>query len=226
MALDEGDGAVLRDGERDVFEDGADKVAAHDGLALGAAAHDRAAEVGEAAVGNDDEVSVERLLVLGATAGLDAKHAMCERALDQVCNGSFEDVDARGGLGVGAELLDEAAMVEGAALGWGGIRNVHRLACVEDSVSVHRDGVDTVKTRAEAQGAQSRDAAGLKKLTNDAVGFCEGALEECYSEWRSAGGRCCGGECMSKCRACDACTDDNDVVRRVLDGSRGHLASN
>lgn len=90
---------------------------------------------------------------------------------------------------------------------------------------MHGDGIDTVKTRAEAQGAQSRNAAGLEELTDDAVGFCEGALEEGYSKRRSAGGRCCSGECMSKCRACDACTDDNDVVRRVLDGSRGHFVS-
>ena len=90
MALDERDGAVLRDRERDIFEDGADKVAAHDGLALGAAAHDRAAEVGEAAIGNDDEVGVERLLAFGAIpTRLDAEHAVGERALDQVRDGGF-----------------------------------------------------------------------------------------------------------------------------------------
>lgn len=83
MALDERDGTVLRDGERDVFEDGADKVAANDGLALGVSAHDRVAEVGKAAIGNDDEVGIERHLVLSAVlACLNAEHAMRERALD------------------------------------------------------------------------------------------------------------------------------------------------
>ena len=40
MALDKGNTAMLWDGQRDVFKDGADKVAVHDSLALGTAAHD------------------------------------------------------------------------------------------------------------------------------------------------------------------------------------------
>jgi hypothetical protein len=183
VALDERDGAMLRDRERDVFEDSADKVAARDGLALGAAAHDGAAEVGEAAVGNDDEISVERLLALGAVpARLDAEHAVGEWALDQVRDGPLEDVDARGGSGVRAELLDEAAVVEGAALGVVGVRDVHRVARIEDGVAVHGDGIDVVERRTEAQGTQSGNAAGLEELADDAVGFCKGALEEGYAE--------------------------------------------
>ena len=183
MALDERDGAMLRDREHDVFEDGADKVTAHDGLALGAAAHNRAAEVGKAAVGNDDEVGVERLLALGAVpTRQDAEHAVGERALDQVRDGGFEDVDAGGEPGVRTELLDEAAVMEGASLGVVGVWYVHRLARVKDGVAVHGDGVDVVETRAEAQGAQSGNAAGLEELADDAVGFCKGAFEEGYAE--------------------------------------------
>jgi hypothetical protein len=56
--VDGRDGVVLWDQKRNVFEDGANdsEVAAHSGPALGTAAHDRAAEVGEAA---DNEVGTE-----------------------------------------------------------------------------------------------------------------------------------------------------------------------
>ncbi|SRR6266851_162694 len=123
---------VLRDRERDVLQHSTNKIAAdHCALVKYATVHDRATKVGEAAIGNDDEVGEKCLLGLRAVpASLHAEHAPRERTLDQVRHRRLEEVDARRGSGVCAEVLDEAAVVEGAAFGVGGVRDVHGLSRV------------------------------------------------------------------------------------------------
>jgi len=63
--------------------------------------------------------------------------------------GCFEEVDAGGRPGVCPELLHEAAMVERAALGTGGVRDMHGLSGIEDCIAVHGDRIDVVETSAE-----------------------------------------------------------------------------
>jgi hypothetical protein len=79
-------------------------------------------------------------------------------------------------------------MVERTALGAAGVRDVHGLAGVEDCVAVHGDGIDVVKTCAETERAQRGDAGRLKKLSDDAIGLCEGTFEEGDAE--GCGARC------------------------------------
>jgi hypothetical protein len=67
-------------------------------------------------------------------------------ALDQICHGCFDNVDAGGSLGVCAEVLHEAAMVEQTALGAGGVWYMYGFSGVEDCVAVHVDSIDVVKT--------------------------------------------------------------------------------
>ena len=123
---------VLRDRERDVLQHSTDKIAAHNcALAERVTVHDHATKVGEAAIGNDDQVGEKRLLHLRAfPASLHAEHAPRERTLDQVRHRRLEEVDARCSPGVRAEVLDEAAVVERAAFGTGGVRDVHGLSRV------------------------------------------------------------------------------------------------
>ena len=78
---------------------------------------------------------------------LDAKHAVRERALYDC---SLKDVDPGDGPGMRAEVLDKAVVVEGATFGGGGVRDVHFLTRVEDRVAAYGDGINSVKTHAEA----------------------------------------------------------------------------
>ena len=148
MALYERHRAMLRDRERDVFQDGPDKVSAHDReFCERAIRHDRIAKVREAPVSNDDEASTERLLVLGAApARAHADDAAGERALDQLRCSRLDEVDAWRGPRARAELLHEAAVVEGAAFCAIWVRDVHGRSCVQDCVAVHGDGVNAVQT--------------------------------------------------------------------------------
>jgi hypothetical protein len=134
VALYQRNGAMLRDRKRDVLKNGPDEMAAQGGFAhlRVAATHDSAAKVGEAAVGDDDQVCVESLLDirLAVAASLYANHTTGERALDQIRHRRLEDVDARRGLGTRAEVLHEPAMVERAAFGTAGVRYVHGVACI------------------------------------------------------------------------------------------------
>jgi hypothetical protein len=143
---------MLGDRKRDVFQHGPDKIAVHHrALAERATVHDRAAKVGEAAVGNDNKVGEKRDLVVRAVpARAHPKHATRERAFDQVRHRHLEDVDARRGPGARAEVLDEAAMVKGAALGAGGVRYVDGLSSVQNGVAVYGYCIDAVEARAEA----------------------------------------------------------------------------
>lgn len=155
MALHKRHRAMLGDRKHDVFQHGPDKIAAHHrALAERAIVHDDAAKVGEAAIGNDDKVGEKRDFVVRAVpARAHAKHATRERALDQVRHRHLEDVDARRGPGARAQVLDEAAVVKGAALGAGGIRYVYGLSGVQNGVAVYGYCVDAVEARAEAEGA-------------------------------------------------------------------------
>jgi hypothetical protein len=155
--------AMLRDRKRDVFQDSADKIASYDrALAERATVHDRAAKVGEAAVCDDDEIGKIRLLmVLAGPARAHTEHAARERALDQVRHRRLEEVDAWRDPGTGTEVLDKAAVVEGAAISVGGVRYVYGLFCVKDGVAVYGDCIDAIEARTEAEGAQRSDAAWL-----------------------------------------------------------------
>jgi hypothetical protein len=180
MTLYECHSAMLRDRKRDVFQNGSKKIAAHDRALLErVAVHDGAAKIGEAAIGDDDEVGKKRLLVLCAgPARAHAQHPARQGALDQVCHRCLEHVDARRGLGACAEVLDEATVVEGAAFGAARVWDVYGLSGVEDCVTVDGDRVDAFEARAEAERAQRGDATRLEELADDAVWLCEGPLEE------------------------------------------------
>ena len=132
MTLYECHSTKLRDRERDILQHSTNKIAAHHcALAERATIHDRATKVGETPMGNDDEVGEKRLLGLRVVpTSLHAEHAPCERTLDQIRHRRHEEVDARRSPGVCAEVLDEAAVVEGAAFGAGGVRDVHGLSRV------------------------------------------------------------------------------------------------
>ncbi len=171
---------MLRDRKRDVFQNGSDEIAAHDGaFPERVAVHDRATKIGEAAIGDDDEVGEKHLLVLCAgPARTHTQHPARQGALDQIRHRRLEQVDARRGLGACAEVLDEATVVEGAAFGAAGIWDVHGLFGVEDRVTVDGDRVDAIEARAEAERAQRGNAARLEELADDAVWLCEGSLEE------------------------------------------------
>ena len=52
-------------------------------------------------------------------------------------HGCFDDVDAGGNLGVCAEVLHEAAMVEQTTLGSGGVWYMHSFSGVEDYAAMH-----------------------------------------------------------------------------------------
>ena len=148
MTLHESHGTMLRYRKRNVFEHSPNKVASHyRALTEGATLHDRAAKVGEAAVGDNNEVGEKRfLLFLAFSARAHPNHAVRERAFDQICHRCFDNLDAGGSLGVCAEVLHEAAMVERTALSAGGVWYMHGFAGVEDCVAVHRDSIDVIKT--------------------------------------------------------------------------------
>ena len=74
------------------------------------------------------------------------KHAPRERAFDQICRGCFDNVDAGGSLGVRAEVLHEAAMLEGTASGAGRVWYKYDFSGVEECVAVLGDSIDVVKT--------------------------------------------------------------------------------
>jgi len=74
--------------------------------------------------------------------------------LDDICDGGFDQGDIRCRGGFGAEFGDEAAVVEGPALGrLGGVRSheviwvgdVHGFGVVGDLVAVAGDGIDVVE---------------------------------------------------------------------------------
>ena len=180
MTLNECHSAMLRDRKRDVFQNGSKKIAAHDcALLKRIVVQDRTTKIGEAAIGDDDEVREKHLLVLCAgPARAHAQHPARQGTLDQICHRCLDKVDARGGLGACAEVLDEAAVVEGAAFGTARVWDVYGLSVVEDCVAVDGDRVDAFEARAEAERAQRGDAARLEELADDAVWFCEGSLEE------------------------------------------------
>lgn len=180
MTLYECHSAMLRDRKRDVFQNGSDEIAAHDrAFRERVAVQDGATKIGEAAVGDDDEVGEEDLLVLrSGPARAHAQHSLRQRALDQIRHRRLEQVDARRDLGACAEVLDEATVVEGATFGSARIGDVHCPFGVEDRVTVDGDRVDAFEARAEAEGAQRGYAAWLEELADDAVWFCEGSLEE------------------------------------------------
>jgi hypothetical protein len=75
---------MLRDRKRDVFQHGPNKIAAHHrALVERATVHNRAAKVGEAAIGNDNKVGEKRDFVVRAVpARPHAEHATRERTLD------------------------------------------------------------------------------------------------------------------------------------------------
>ena len=73
-------------------------------------------------------------------------HAPRERALDQICRGCFDNVDAGGSLGVCAEVLHKAATVKGTVLGAGGVWYKYDFLGVEECIAVHRDSIDVVNT--------------------------------------------------------------------------------
>jgi len=172
--------------------------------------HDRAAKVGEATIGDDDEFGAKRLLLFRAIpTRAYPNHAARERAFDQIRYGCFDEVDAGGSFGVYAEVLHESAVVERAALGTGGVWDMYGLSGVEDCVAVYGDSIDVVETGAETERAQCCNAAWLKKLADNAVWLGEGAFEEGYAEGCGTG---CGGESVCEGGACDACADDDDVV--------------
>ena len=124
--------STMLDRKRDILQHSTNKIAAHHcALSERAAIHERATKVGETTVGDDNEGGEKRLLVLCAvSASLHAEHAPRERTLDQVRHRCLEEVDARCSPGVCVEVLDEAAVVERAAFGAGGVRDVHDLSRV------------------------------------------------------------------------------------------------
>jgi hypothetical protein len=255
---------VVRNRERDVLKHEPDEVALRDRL-CGRAEHLRA-EVGEAAVGDDDKVREERLLPdvvrqrrhalsssrtlvrrrrgvgrRGLARRAHADDAVRELALDELRDGRLDDVDVRlravAGLApsirVGvervAELADEAAVVERAALGAGRVRDLDELGALHDRVPSYRDGVDAVDAVAQTQGAQRAHAARLEQLADDPVRGRERALEDADAERprvrpglvRALRGRRVGRrrrgprerrERVREGRACDAGADDEDVV--------------
>jgi len=146
---------MLGDRKRDVFQHGPDKIAAHHrALAERATVHERAAKVGEAAIGDDNKVGEKRDFVVRAVpACAHSEHATRERALDQVRHRHLEEIDVRRGPGARAEVLDEAAVVKGAALGAGRVRYVYGLSGVQNGVAVYGYCVDAVEARAEAERA-------------------------------------------------------------------------
>ena len=75
-------------------------------------------KLGEAPTSDDNELGEKRLFVLCAGPAR-------QRALDQVCHRCLEHIDARRGLGACAEVLDEATVMEGAALSAGGVCNMY-----------------------------------------------------------------------------------------------------
>ena len=185
-------------------------------------AHDGTPEIRKAPIRNDDEVGEKGLfLALGAapcggrTRRADAEHAPRELALYELVDGGLYDVDTCRALGTVSEGHYEATVVETAALVAVGVGNVHDLAGVDDAVAVLGDGIDAVETRPEAEFLERGDACGLEELADDAVGFCEGALEEGDAEGRGAQFGGDGGEGVGERRAGDACADDEDVVVRT-----------
>ena len=213
IALDEHDRTVLRYGELCILEHQPHEVAL-DLWLQPRPTHDLAPEVAEAPVRDDGEVRKERLLldrVLVLARRARAEDAPAEGALDELGDGGLDDLDAGRGEGLGAEGLDEAAVVEGAALVAVGVGDVHGLAVEHDAVAVGRDGVDAVDAGLEAELFEGHDAARLEELADDAVGLSEGAFEEAYAEgpFAGLGG---GGEGVGEGGACDAGADDEDVV--------------
>jgi hypothetical protein len=89
---------------------------------------------------------------------------------------------------------------------------MYDLSGVEDCVAVYGDGINVVETGTQTERLQRLYAAWLKKLADDAVWLGEGAFDEGYAEGRGAGWKSWAGESVCEGRACDACTDDDDVV--------------
>ena len=83
-------------------------------------------------------------------------HAPRERAFDQICRGCFDNVDAGGRLGVCTELLHEAAVVEGAASGAGGVWYKHGFSGIKDCIAVH--GTGSMSSRHEPRPSERRKA--------------------------------------------------------------------
>ena len=90
--------------------------------------------------------SASFLPFLAFPACVHPNHAARERAFDQIYRGCFDNVDAGGSLGVCAEVLHEAAMVEGTVLGAGGVWYKYDFLGVEECIAVHRDSIDVVNT--------------------------------------------------------------------------------
>lgn len=188
-------------------------------------AEHRGAEVGEAAVGNDNKACGKLKRLLGGAVPLarraDAHHPpLPARVLQQFCHARLEHVHARRLLRLVPEVDDEAAVMEAAALLAARVGDVYGTADtrLDDAVAPRGDGIDAGEGLGEVQALEGADAPGLQELADDAVGFGEGAFEEEDAEGTGeAGGR--GdrevveiGEALGECAACDAGSDDEDVV--------------
>ena len=177
-------------------------------------AHDLAPEIREAAVRNNGEVCEEGLLfdrALFLACCTYAEDAAGQGTLNELRDGSLDDLDALGLLRLRAQRLNEATVVERAALIAIGVGNVYGAAPKHDAVAVRRDRVNALHTRLEPKLLQGHDASGLEELTDNPVRLGERAFEETYPERATAfdGG---SGKRVGESRASDAGADDDYVV--------------
>ena len=111
------------------------------------------AELGGVAVG-DQRDGTEVVILCARGLALDAEHLARVAVLDDVRDGALDDGDVRGALGGLAQLRDELAVVERAALGLlrrllgeqvVGVGDVDGLVVVRDLVAVAGDRVDALE---------------------------------------------------------------------------------
>jgi hypothetical protein len=145
----EDDMAVVGHGQLGVDHLEAPELAAD----LGLVGQVRLAELGGVAVG-DQRDGAEVVVLCARRLALDAQDLARVAVGDDVGDGALDDGDVRGGLGGGAQLRDELAVVERAALGLlrrllgeqvVGVGDVDGLVVVRDLVAVAGDGVDALE---------------------------------------------------------------------------------
>jgi len=155
--IGEDDMAVIGAGQVGIDELKAPEAAAD----TGRVGEEVAAKFGIVAVG--DEGQGAKVAVGAAVgSGVDADDLAAVAALDGGGDSSLDDGDVGGGGGLGAQLGDEAAVVEGAALGGAGgggrrgrgqhgVGHVNRLLVIQHLVAVAGDGVDVVEAVCDRQ---------------------------------------------------------------------------
>jgi len=187
------DRSMLRYWEFHIFEDGAHKVTPGCGLEP-RFAHDLVAEVGEASIGDDNEVG-EELDALGFLAfcefpvGVDADDVLWVMwVLDELRHGRFYHLNTLRLQSGFPEFHDELSMMEASPFVSAGIWNVHLLAILENAVAVDGDRVDALQRPLQAEFLQRVDTAWLQQFSDDAVGLGERAFQESYPEGLAVAG--------------------------------------